>query len=575
MSAAPSPTRRPGGRRHIGQILKESRAVHEGIIQEGLAAQRRDGGMLGETLVRLGHISAGQLQSALARQAGYDAWDLDERPPDPAAVARLDQATAQTFTLLPVAVEGNTLVVAFADAANAAVLTDVAFLTNMEVRGVIADGERLRDAIQKAYQKGAAAVAGKPDPRAAQRATGDHGPTSVDDPESMATSAPVIKLLNYILAQAIRDKASDVHLEPFEGEFRVRYRVDGVLYELEPPPAHLATALIARVKVLSRLDIAETRLPQDGRIELTVEGRAVDLRVSTLPTLHGESCVMRILDRSVVALDLDQVGLRPDDAATVRRLLKLPHGIILVTGPTGSGKTTTLYSALREANVVDTKIITTEDPVEYDIEGLIQVQVNEEIGVTYARCLRSILRQDPDMILVGEIRDRETAQIAIEASLTGHVVFSTVHTNDAPLAVTRMVDIGVESFLLAATLEGIVAQRLVRRVCVNCKQYYEPTDQVLMELAITAAEVEGRRFAFGKGCDQCHFTGYRGRTALFEIMLISEATRALIMDGAPTADLRARARSEGMRSLRESGLLAVYEGTTTVEEILRETIETL
>jgi type IV pilus assembly protein PilB len=329
------------------------------------------------------------------------------------------------------------------------------------------------------------------------------------------------------------------------------------------------------VKVLSRLDIAETRLPQDGRIELTVEGRPVDLRVSTLPTLHGESCVLRVLDRSVVALDLDQVGLRPDEAAIVRRLLKLPHGIILVTGPTGSGKTTTLYSALREANAEDTKIITTEDPVEYDIEGLIQVQVNEEIGVTYARCLRAILRQDPDMILVGEIRDRETAQIAIEASLTGHVVFSTLHTNDAPLAVTRMTDIGVEPFLLAATIEGIVAQRLVRRVCAGCKVLYDPTDQVQMELGLAPGAMAGRKLAYGKGCETCHFTGYRGRVAIFEIMLISEAIRQLIMDGAPTSDLRTRARSDGMRSLRESGLMAIFEGTTTVEEVLRETIETM
>jgi type IV pilus assembly protein PilB len=282
-----------------------------------------------------------------------------------------------------------------------------------------------------------------------------------------------------------------------------------------------------------------------------------------------------VLDRSVVSLDLDQVGLQPDEVAMVRRMLKLPHGIILVTGPTGSGKTTTLYSALREANEVDTKIITTEDPVEYDIEGLIQIQVNEEIGVTYARCLRSILRHDPDMILVGEIRDRETAQIAIEASLTGHVVFSTLHTNDAPLAVTRMVDIGVENFLLAATIEGIVAQRLVRRICTDCKTPYDPTDQVLMELGLTATDVGDRKFMYGKGCDECHFTGYRGRVAIFEIMTISEPIRQLIMDSAPTAAIRDRARADGMRTLRESGLLTLFDGLTTVEEVLRETIETL
>ena len=565
----------------LGQVLKEMKVLHEGQVQEGLAAQRKGGGLLGETLVRLGHATSDQVQQALAKQAGFEAWDLEARPPDPAAVARLDAGTAATFTVLPVAIDGNTLIVALADPANSAVLTDVGFLTNMEVRGVVADAGRLRAAIEKAFEgkqgRGGSGAADAPATAApgTMRKTGVDAPTNLDGAAADVESAPVIKLLNVVLSQAIRDRASDVHLEPFEEEFRIRYRVDGVLYELEPPPVHLATALIARVKVLSRLDIAETRLPQDGRIELTIEGRPVDLRVSTLPTLYGESCVLRILDRSVVSLDLDQVGLRPDEAAAVRRMLKLPHGIILVTGPTGSGKTTTLYSALREANSVDTKIITTEDPVEYDIEGLIQIQVNEEIGVTYARCLRSILRHDPDMILVGEIRDRETAQIAIEASLTGHVVFSTLHTNDAPLAITRLTDIGVEPFLISATLEGIVAQRLVRRICKGCKTEYEPTDQVLMELGLRPGDSGGRKFAYGKGCEVCHFTGYRGRTALFEIMMINDPVRQLIMDAAPTSKLRDRARADGMRSLRESGLLAIYDGATTVEEVLRETIETM
>jgi type IV pilus assembly protein PilB len=578
----PPPGRLGGGRKLLGQVLKEMRAAHEGMIQEALVDQRSKGGLIGEALVRLGHVPHAQVQLALAKQAGFEAWDIDARPPDPAAVAKLDGATASTFTILPVAIDGNVLVVAMADPANAAVLTDVQFLTNMEVRGVVADYERLKAAVTKAYEgKGAARAAGKggaapsADAAAGRKAGSGDGPTDLDKAATDAESAPVIKLLNFVLAQAIKDRASDIHLEPFEQEFRVRYRVDGVLYELEPPPVHLATALIARVKVLSRLDIAETRLPQDGRIELTIEGRPVDLRVSTLPTLYGESCVLRVLDRSVVSLDLDQVGLRPDEAAIVRKLLKLPHGIILVTGPTGSGKTTTLYSALREANQVDTKIITTEDPVEYDIEGLVQIQVNEEIGVTYAKCLRSILRSDPDMILVGEIRDRETAGIAIEASLTGHVVFSTVHTNDAPLAVTRMVDIGVEAFLLGATLEAIVAQRLVRRICAGCKTAYDPTDAVLMELNLTPADVGSRKLHYGKGCEACHFTGYRGRVAIFEILVVSEPIRQLIMDSAPTASIRDRARADGMRTLRESGLMAIFDGLTTVEEVLRETIETL
>jgi type IV pilus assembly protein PilB len=306
---------------------------------------------------------------------------------------------------------------------------------------------------------------------------------------------------------------------------------------------------------------------------MSIQGRSVDLRVSTLPTMFGESCVMRILDRSVVSLDLTQVGLRPDELEVFRSFIKRPHGIVLVTGPTGSGKTTTLYSALNEANDPDSKIITTEDPVEYDLAGIVQVQVNEEIGVTYGRCLRAILRQDPDMILVGEIRDKETASIAIEAALTGHVVFSTVHTNDAPLAVTRMLDIGVESFLLSATLEGIVAQRLVRRVCTNCKEYYDPNDEVLMELSLRPSDVVGKRFAHGKGCETCHFTGFRGRTALFEILVMSDRIREMIMDGAATDAIRSAAKEQGMRSLRDSGLLAIFDGITTVEEVLRETIE--
>jgi type IV pilus assembly protein PilB len=362
-------------------------------------------------------------------------------------------------------------------------------------------------------------------------------------------------------------------LEPFEHDFKVRYRVDGVLYELEPPPPHLAIALISRVKVKSGLDIAETRLPQDGRIDMTINGRSIDLRVSTLPTMFGESCVMRILDRTVVSLDLTNVGLRPDELGKFRSFLRLPHGIILVTGPTGSGKTTTLYSALNEANDIAVKIITTEDPVEYDLAGIVQVQINDEIGVTYSRCLRAILRQDPDMILVGEIRDKETAGIAIEAALTGHVVFSTVHTNDAPLAVTRMIDVGVEPFLLAATLEAIVAQRLVRRVCTQCKVLYDPSDEVLMELSLKPQDVVGKQFAYGKGCEACHFTGMKGRTAIFEILEMSDRLREMILDGAATDQIRLAAKEQGMRTLRDAGLLAIFDGVTTVEEVLRETID--
>jgi type IV pilus assembly protein PilB len=388
----------------------------------------------------------------------------------------------------------------------------------------------------------------------------------------MAAAPPDVKLLTYIPLQAIRDKASDVHLEPFEAEFKVRYRVDGVLFEVEAPPLSLAPALISRVKVMSNLDIAETRIPQDGRIELSLGGKPIDLRVSTMPTVHGESCVMRVLDRSVVSLELENVGLRPEEQAQLEALLDRPHGILLVTGPTGSGKTTTLYSCLNRLNDVETKIITVEDPIEYDLDGVVQVQVNEEIDVSYARVLRTILRQDPDILLVGEIRDKETAQIAVEAALTGHLILSTLHTNDAPSTVTRLIDIGIPPYLIVSTLEAVIAQRLVRTVCPECRVEYAPGEDVLREIGLSAAEATGRRFAYGKGCERCNYSGHKGRRAIFEIMIMSERLRQQVLDGAPTQELRAAAIAEGMRPLRVSGQFAVLDGSTTVEEVLRETL---
>ncbi|MHC4959812.1 MAG: GspE/PulE family protein [Planctomycetota bacterium] len=577
-----------GVRRHesrkklIGQILKEMRLIHEGQVQEALTAQKTQGGPIGQILVKAGHITEAQLMLALGRQSGMEVIDLSEIEPQAEAIAKVDEAIARPFQFMPVSFDGTRLVVAMADPMNKSALDDIRFTANCDVEGVMAEADQISAAIDKAYgsnenvmstilkeieQDG---IAGSQDRKKVRKAGADV--MDLEDEEAMANSAPVRKLLNYILYQAIRDRASDIHLEPFEDELKIRYRVDGVLYELEAPPLHLATALISRVKVMSGLDISEMRVPQDGRIDLAIGGRPVDLRVSTLPTMFGESCVMRVLDRSVVSLDLIQVGLRDDEVGKFKKLIDLPHGIILVTGPTGSGKTTTLYSALNDVNDVGVKIITTEDPVEYDLEGIVQVQINEEIGVTYSSCLRSILRQDPDMILVGEIRDKDTAQISIEASLTGHVVFSTLHTNDAPLAVTRLVDIGVEPFLIAATLEGVVAQRLVRRICSECRTMYEPGIEILRELDLSPDQVAGKEFAYGKGCKNCNGTGYRGRTALFEIMIVSNTIRNLIMDRAPNSQIRQVAREEGMRTLRESGLLCVYEGVTTVEEIIRETM---
>ena len=556
-------------RRLLGQILKDFGLIHEGNVQEALQTQRDDGGRIGEILVLMKCIETTDVARALGEQAGLGYHDLDAEPPRQDAVGKIDLGTARAFGILPIKLEGSTLTVAIADPANVAVLADLGFTSGCEIVGVVADPEKINAGLDKYYRE----EVGKSKAQMqalVQELRQQGGSFDLEDKAAMASAAPVVKLLNYILYQAIRDQASDVHLEPFESDFKIRYRVDGSLFELEAPPPHLAEALIARVKVMSDLDIAETRLPQDGRIELTVGGRSVDLRVSTLPTMFGESTVLRILDRSVVSLSLDNLGLEGPVKNQLRRFVDLPHGIVLVTGPTGSGKTTTLYAMLNEANGEDVKVITVEDPVEYDLEGIIQVPVNEDIDVTYAKVLRTILRQDPDVILVGEIRDRETAQTAIEASLTGHLVFSTLHTNDAASAVTRLVDIGIEPFLLTATVQGILAQRLVRRVCAECKTFYEPADDVLRRLELLAEQVAGHKFAYGKGCEICNFTGYRGRMAITEVLVIDDRLREMILDGVSTTALQEAAVEAGMSTLRESGLDAIFGGHTTVEEVLRE-----
>jgi len=553
------------GRKLLGQILKERGIVHEGQIQEALAVQREKGGLLGAVLVDLGHCDEGDVAQALAVQSGMEAVSLEGVRPPPEVLAKVDPSTAAVFGVLPLREEKDALVVAVADPRNTAVLDDLRFLAGKPVKALLADEKALREAIGRFYAgKGGGGVA---EALAAAKGEGVSG-----DAEKMAHAAPVVRLLNAILQQAIRDGASDVHFEPYEDQLRIRYRVDGILYPIESPPMHLGPALLSRIKVLANLDIAETRLPQDGRIELVVESRSVDLRVSTLPTMFGETCVLRVLDRSAVRLDLEHLGLRAAEKEALRNLLTLPHGIVLITGPTGSGKTTTLYAMLSEANDPGRKILTTEDPVEYDLDGILQIPIHDDIGVTYAALLRTILRQDPDVILVGEIRDRETAQVSIEASLTGHLVLSTLHTNDAPSAVTRMVDIGVERFLLTATLEAVVAQRLVRKICASCRQPLEADPRLLRELGLPEEAIASGSFAHGRGCDACFHTGFRGRIALFEILRMSERLREQVLESASTDELLRTARAEGMRSLRENGLLLVAEGVTTVEEVLRETV---
>jgi len=551
------------GRPLLGQVLKARGIIRESQVQAALGEQRTHGGLIGQALVEMGACTPGDLALALAEQAGMETVDLSQERPTEEAIGTIDGSAAHAYGVLPLRLEGGVLLVALADPMNTAVLEDLSFTTGYETRAVVADGELIRSLVLELYGEESTLADAIAD--AANASIGG-------DAESAAQSKPVVRLLNSILHRAIRDRASDVHFEVYEDVFRIRYRVDGSLYEVEAPPPHLAVPLVSRIKVMADLDITEGRVPQDGRIELAIDGRPVDLRVATLPGAAGEGCVMRVLDRSAVSLDLEALGLQPHDEAALRAMTTLPHGIVLVTGPTGSGKTTTLYAMLSEANSPDTKIITVEDPVEYDIAGIVQVPINDEIGVTYASVLRSILRQDPDKILVGEIRDKETGATAVEASLTGHTVFATIHTNDAPSTVTRLVDMGVEPFLISATLESVVAQRLVRSVCSDCRIEFEPDEEVLMELGPDADLVRGRTLSYGKGCEKCHHTGYRGRTGLFEIMTIDDEVRRLIEANASIEELREAALNGGMRSLREAGLRAAAEGRTTIEEVIRETL---
>ena len=565
-------------RKFIGEILVEMGVVTEDQVREALEIKRRKGGATGAVLVELGYCTDRDVSTSLAIQSGMKQVNLDEMEIPLEVTNTMDPLTARTYRVVPIAFENNRMTVAMGDPENFRTLDDLHFLLGYEMEGAVADPGAIQRALDKYYRESGASmeeVMGELESLDAQFFNPDDDANQLldlADVRAMTESQPVKKLLNLVLLQAIRDKASDIHFEPFEDEFKMRYRIDGILYEMVPPPRHIALAVTSRIKVMANLDIAERRVPQDGRIELNVAGNPIDLRISVLPTMFGESVVMRVLDRTQVSLDLNKVGMRDRDLVEFRDIISLPHGIVIVTGPTGCGKTTTLYSALREINRIETKIITTEDPVEYDIEGLIQVPINPDIGLTFASCLRSILRQDPDVILVGEMRDLETAEIAIHASLTGHLVFSTLHTNDAPTSVTRMLDMGIEPYLLTSTVEAIVAQRLVRRICTNCRAEFQPTEEMLIELNLVPEQVRGRTFYYGRGCEQCNNTGYRGRTAIFETMRLDDELRQLIRNQSSSNVLRSEARRRGMRSLRESGLLNIYDGITTIEEVIRETI---
>jgi type IV pilus assembly protein PilB len=564
-------------RKLLGQILKEIELVTEGDIQEALARQKKEGGLLGKILVSMGCCSDGDITMALAAQNDMNFVDLGELDIPIELLDLVSEAQAHTYRVIPLEFDADTktLVIAMDDPTKIVVFDELQFalqsrIPGIRIQGALASAEDIDSGLEKFYTEGGKGLDKEDLAEFVEEGQWKKDAVTLDGDD--ADSPAVVKLLNFLLATAIRDRSSDIHLEPFEDRFQVRYRVDGALLAMENPPKELANSLISRIKVLSKLDIAETRLPQDGRIELVIENRSVDLRVSTLPTMFGESCVMRILDRSNVSLDLDNLGMRPEENEMIKALIAKPNGIVLVTGPTGSGKTTTLYSCLNYMNSPTIKIITTEDPVEYDLPGVMQCQVNEEVGLTYGAALRSILRQDPDMILVGEIRDRETGGIAVEAALTGHLVLSTLHTNDAPSATTRMLDLGLESFLIAATLEAIIAQRLVRKICNNCKEYYEPEPEHAMELGLRPEAIAGKKFAYGKGCSRCNTTGYKGRMALYEMFRVNDEIKQMIMDDANVASLREAGRRHGMRTLRESGQLAIYDCSTSIDEVMRETL---
>ncbi len=564
--------------RPIGRVLTKMGKVSREQVVEALSFQKAKGGALGRILCDLGYIKESELNIALAAQRGYEFIDLTGVSVQAEAVAAVPAQIATTNKVLPLTFDAKTkkLTVALASPENFRALDDLRNVMGYTVTAKIGDAEVIDKLVGKHYNTAADSlgeILGEMQTDDNLKGLKNRGESvDLEDLKNAADSNPVRKLINLVLLQAIKDKASDIHFEPFEDEFKMRYRIDGILYEMMPPPSHIAPAISSRIKVMANLDIAERRMPQDGRIELNVNNQPIDLRVSVLPTMFGESVVMRVLDRSNVSLDLDRIGLREDDLTSVRQLIHKPNGVIIVTGPTGSGKTTTLYSGLRELNDISSKLITAEDPVEYDIDGIIQCQIKAEIGLTFGRILRAMLRQDPDIVMVGEIRDHETGKIAIEAALTGHLVFSTLHTNDAPSSVARLLDLGIEPFLVTAAIEGVIAQRLVRRICSHCKTEYTPNEEQLMELELRNDDVVGKRFYYGKGCENCNNTGYRGRMGLYEIMMLDDEMRDAIIKHASTQILRQMSKARGMRTLRQSGLMAIYDGITTIEEVVRETI---
>lgn len=554
----------------IYEILKTAPNIEASQLAELNESFTQSGKSLANSAIDGGLI---ERETLLEMAADYLDCEYDPSVPefiDSELAEIFKPSVALMYGVVPEKVSQNSVTLYALDPFNGQIIDDLTFSLKKDVVLKVSDPERVEKLLESTYEDEHSSVG---------ELLGEIGGAfnvkdkDLSDSElsDLANQTPIVRFVNLVLQQAIKDKASDIHFEPYEDVFRIRYRIDGALYEMAPPPRNLAVPVISRIKVLSSMNISETRIPQDGRIKMTIAGRPVDLRVSTLPTAYGESVVLRVLDKSVVNLDLEALSLPTDILQTIRDLVARPNGIFVVTGPTGSGKTTTLYSALREVNKVETKILTAEDPVEYEIDGIMQVAVNHQVGLDFSSALRSFLRQDPDKIMVGEIRDLETAQIAVQASLTGHVVLSTLHTNDAPGAVTRLIDMGLEPFLISASLEAVLAQRLVRRICRSCRCAFEPTQEMIDMLDVDPLEIADKNFYYGEGCPDCSNTGYRGRIGLFEMVMASDAIRDLINQRAPTLQIRQKALEQGMRGLRDDGLRAIFDGNTTIEEVLKYT----
>jgi len=558
-------------------LVKERNLIDDLQLEEVIQEQARSGKSFGQILSDFQLVDTDTQLQIIAEHLSTEVVDLGNYEPTPELLKAVPGASARMYQCLPVAEHGSVLHVAMADPLmNHQAIDELAYMVGREIQLVVAEEGTIGRLISKHYGDDSESVSDilKELGSDADIAREVNEAAVTEDAAGMADLAnevPIVRFVNLVLFQAVQDRASDIHFEPFEDEFKIRYRVDGALYEMTPPPKHLALPVISRIKVMANLNISERRLPQDGRISFPMGNRQIDLRVSTLPTQFGESVVLRVLDRSAVNLELETLGLPKYVFEYVTEAILQPNGIFIVTGPTGSGKTTTLYSCLRRVNAIDVKLLTAEDPVEYDIEGIMQVAINDAQGMTFSKALRSFLRQDPDIIMLGEMRDLETSQIAIQASLTGHLVMSTLHTNDAPGAVTRLVDMGVEPFLISSTLMAVLAQRLVRTVCKKCRTPFEPTESQLTLLNLSPHDIGEKSFYYGRGCSTCNDTGYRGRKGIFELLIVSEAIRNLINERAPTVVLRQKAVELGMVTLREDGLRTIFDGDSTIEEVVKYT----